>query len=605
MAETNLSTTVASLVVSMNALKAQAKNINQLSLKAEAIVDSDELIIYTPSSNLTEKTKASSFLRPSNIGVAGGLVGLNANLLIDTQYLPSYVDDVIDGYLLSNVFYADASHTAPLVGESSKIYLDLTTSNWKTYRWSGAVYIEVSSGDLLYDLTPQLGGDLDLNSHTINGIGNIAITGNMSATGNIGIGTTAPTQKLDVSGNININTNGTSALFSTYKGANSDGYNIFIGGGGLSSAGVVGETYKGSRNTANGYQSLYSNTTGYYNIANGYRSLYLNTTGYYNTANGYQSLRYNTTGYQNTANGYESLYYNTTGYNNTANGYASLFSNTTGYQNTANGFQSLVSNTTGYNNTANGYLSLYFNTTGNTNTANGYLSLYYNTTGSNNTSLGYNSGRYIADGTTGRTTGDNGLYLGYNSKASADGTDNEIVIGYNAIGKGSNTATYGNTSMTKHIFESGNVGIGTTAPATTLDVVSINANPLRIYRNSGNSSIQIQNNATSGYVGLNTSNNIALGFVLDQANAPFQITSSGNVGIGTTGPTEKLEVNGNIKATGYKTGTETGITTTQTVVSDTRMSSGQLQKKTRLLTYTNGLLTAQGAESDWTNTSDI
>jgi len=61
MAETNLSTTVASLVVSMNALKAQAKNINQLSLKAEAIVDSDELIIYTPSSNLTEKTKASSF----------------------------------------------------------------------------------------------------------------------------------------------------------------------------------------------------------------------------------------------------------------------------------------------------------------------------------------------------------------------------------------------------------------------------------------------------------------------------------------------------------------------------------------------------------------
>jgi hypothetical protein len=85
----------------------------------------------------------------------------------------------------------------------------------------------------------------------------------------------------------------------------------------------------------------------------------------------------------------------------------------------------------------------------------------------------------------------------------------------------------------------------------------------------------------------------------------MRITSAGNVGIGTTNPGGKLDVAGTIKATGYKTGTETGITTTQTVVSDTRMSSGQLQKKTRLLTYTNGLLTAQGAESDWTDTTDI
>ena len=80
---------------------------------------------------------------------------------------------------------------------------------------------------------------------------------------------------------------------------------------------------------------------------------------------------------------------------------------------------------------------------------------------------------------------------------------------------------------------------------------------------------------------------------------------NGNVGIGTTAPAEKLDVNGTVKATGYKAGTETGITTTQTVVSDVRDNSGQMQKKTRLLTFTNGLLTAQGAESDWTDTTDI
>ena len=58
--------------------------------------------------------------------------------------------------------------------------------------------------------------------------------------GNVGIGTTDPTEKLEVNGNININTNGTSAIISTYKGENSNGNNIFIGGGGLSSIGEVG-----------------------------------------------------------------------------------------------------------------------------------------------------------------------------------------------------------------------------------------------------------------------------------------------------------------------------------------------------------------------------
>ncbi|MFA6896995.1 MAG: hypothetical protein WCQ96_01800 [Patescibacteria group bacterium] len=85
--------------------------------------------------------------------------------------------------------------------------------------------------------------------------------------GNVGIGTTTPSQKLDIAGNININTNGTSILFSTYKGANSDGGNIWIGGGGQSSVGEVGATDKGSNNTANGFSSLYSNTTGQYNTA--------------------------------------------------------------------------------------------------------------------------------------------------------------------------------------------------------------------------------------------------------------------------------------------------------------------------------------------------
>jgi hypothetical protein len=55
-------------------------------------------------------------------------------------------------------------------------------------------------------------------------------------------------------------------------------------------------------------------------------------------ANGFQALFSNTTGVQNTAIGLEALFSNTTGDSNTAVGQASLYSNTTGIYNTAVGF---------------------------------------------------------------------------------------------------------------------------------------------------------------------------------------------------------------------------------------------------------------------------
>jgi hypothetical protein len=155
---------------------------------------------------------------------------------------------------------------------------------------------------------------------------------------------------------------------------------------------------------------------------------------------------------------------------NTGIGSSALFSNTTGNYNSAQGYAALFSNTTGSYNSAQGYGALYSNTTGNYNSAQGMYALYSNTTGSGNSAQGYQAGRYLADGSTGRTTGNNGLYLGYSSKASADGTDNEIVIGYNAIGLGSNTVVLGNTSIVTTVLR-GNVGIGTTSPNYPFHVV--------------------------------------------------------------------------------------------------------------------------------------
>ena len=44
---------------------------------------------------------------------------------IKESYLPSYVDDVIEGYLYNGVFYAESTHETEIPGVSGKIYVDL------------------------------------------------------------------------------------------------------------------------------------------------------------------------------------------------------------------------------------------------------------------------------------------------------------------------------------------------------------------------------------------------------------------------------------------------------------------------------------------------
>lgn len=218
--------------------------------------------------------------------------------------------------------------------------------------------------------------------------------------------------------------------------------------------------YSGNSNTAIGYQSLYSNTTGSNNTAIGYQSLvnnktgsdnialgrnplHLNTTGINNIALGVQSLYSNTTGFSNIALGLQSLHLNTIGYYNTTIGEQSLYSNTTGNQNNALGWRSLYSNTTGFNNTAIGQSSLYFNTTGNRNIAIGAVPLYFNTTGSNNIALGLQS---LYSNTTGyentalgfnslfsNTTGWGNIALGISSLQSNTTGDRNTALGYVAM----------------------------------------------------------------------------------------------------------------------------------------------------------------------------
>jgi len=165
----------------------------------------------------------------------------------------------------------------------------------------------------------------------------------------------------------------------------------------------------------------------------------------------------------NTVVGFEALFSNTTGENNTGNGIQSLFSNTTGIQNSAFGASSLLYNTTGDLNSSFGSVSLRDNTSGSSNSSFGAFSLLSNTTGYGNIAMGYYAGAFT-NSSASNLTSNNSVYLGNDTSSSASGNTNEIVIGAYARGGGSNSATLGNTSITKTLLY-GNLGLGVTPSA--------------------------------------------------------------------------------------------------------------------------------------------
>lgn len=81
-------------------------------------------------------------LDASKKGAASGVAELDTAGKVPSAQLPSFVDDVIEGYLSGGKFYKESSHTTQIAGEAGKIYIDLTSS--KTYRWSGSTFAEIS-----------------------------------------------------------------------------------------------------------------------------------------------------------------------------------------------------------------------------------------------------------------------------------------------------------------------------------------------------------------------------------------------------------------------------------------------------------------------------
>jgi hypothetical protein len=361
--------------------------------------------------------------------------------------------------------------------------------------------------------------------------------------GNVGVGTTAPAAALDVYGGIDISGNN---AISFPSGDSTVGGSIGIGVQALNTETAAGSASYG--NTAVGYQAIGGGTmttAAVNNTAVGNQALSLVTSGNNNTALGFQAGQGVTSGSYNMlmggyaganlgSGGNNMLFgMNAGGSNVGGNGLVAIGSNalsngTSGSYDVAIG-GSALGNTTASNLTAIGQNSQLYTTTGGQNTSIGNAAMegtsgngltgsgntaigdaaltVIQTTAASNTVIGAAAGNKITTGSSntviGRsvasttlTTGTGNILIGTSSGVDtpAAGTTNFLDIG-NVI-----FATGMSGSVTA---PAGNVGIGTTAPSSALEVsggsiVSDSVGNTVAYINAAKGNVQVSSvNATT------------------------------------------------------------------------------------------------------------
>jgi hypothetical protein len=117
----------------------------------ESVSGKTGAVVLTKADVSLDNVSNDAQVKRTEMGVAEGVATLNSNGKIPSSQLPSFVDDIIEGYLGGAHFYKDTEHTELVkdaTGASTdqmegKIYVDLATN--KTYRWGGSTYSQISS----------------------------------------------------------------------------------------------------------------------------------------------------------------------------------------------------------------------------------------------------------------------------------------------------------------------------------------------------------------------------------------------------------------------------------------------------------------------------
>ena len=253
-----------------------------------------------------------------------------------------------------------------------------------------------------------------------------------------------------------------------------------------------------------------------------------------NTTFGDKALGTTNTGASNTAIGHETLLSNTIGQSNTALGRGALRSNTTGKNSIAIG-QNAMRDTTGITAAVSasdvrciaiGNDALKLNTTGLNNLAIGQLALEQNLIGISSLAMGYQALRYST--------------AGHNTSIGSESSSSTTTGMYNtAVGEG---------ALKSNITSGQNVALGREALKNVLG-----GNNIAIGSRAGHAIVDGQNNVI---IGTNVVGSASLSdtviIAAGSAEAErIRILASGNMGIGTSVPTEMLEVNGKVKATSF------------------------------------------------------
>ena len=109
------------------------------------------------SSNITLAASDVSAVATSAVGAANGVCPLNASKVIDSQYLPSFVDDIVEAYartsgtaLGADWLSATSASGSALTPETGKIYVLMADSGDYAantqFRWSGSAYVKLNDG---------------------------------------------------------------------------------------------------------------------------------------------------------------------------------------------------------------------------------------------------------------------------------------------------------------------------------------------------------------------------------------------------------------------------------------------------------------------------